>query len=68
MEKIGKLEKLRSGRWVVEYKEGLWPIFYTTLFPLAPWLAIDESEVTELNSIVAFRPVLVFGQLHADIE
>jgi hypothetical protein len=68
MPRIGTLQKLKSGKWIIEYREGFWPIFYTTIFPLAPWWDVDEVNFTALDTIVAFRPVLVDNVLHAELE
>jgi hypothetical protein len=68
VESIGQLIKLRSGKWVIQYKEGFYPHFYTSLFNLVPWMEVEEDSVTEFNTIVAFRPVLLLGQLYAEIQ
>ena len=63
---FGFLIRLRSGEWFVEYKEGFYPNFYTSLYPLVPWMEVDEyGDPDEI--IVAFVPVLVSGRIHAEI-
>lgn len=63
---FGFLIRLKSGGWFVEYKEGFYPMFYTSLYPLVPWMEVEEKDYTN-EIIVAFVPVLVSGRIHAEI-
>jgi len=50
----------------VEYKEGFYPMFFTSIYPLAPWIEVDDDGDPD-EIIVAFMPVLVSGRIHAEI-
>ncbi|NDC95591.1 hypothetical protein EB077_09835 [bacterium] len=54
---FGFLIRLKSGEWFVEYKEGFYPMFYTSLYPLVPWMEVEEEDFSK-EIIVAFVPVL----------
>ena len=63
---FGFLKWFRSGDWFVEYKEGFYPNFFTSIYPLAPWIEVDDDGDPD-EIIVAFMPVLVSGRIHAEI-
>jgi hypothetical protein len=63
---FGILQKLKSGRWIVEYKEGIVPFLWTRLYPIAPWLEVNEDHLDSTNDIVLFQPVLYKGIYYAE--
>jgi hypothetical protein len=63
---FGILQKLRSGRWIVEYKEGIVPFLWTRLYPIAPWLEVNEENMDPFNEVILFQPVLYKGVYYAE--
>jgi hypothetical protein len=63
---FGILQKLKSGRWIVEYKEGIVPFLWTRLYPIAPWLEVNEENLDSFNEVVFFQPVLYKGVYYAE--
>jgi hypothetical protein len=62
----GILHKLRSGKWIVEYKDGIVPFLWTRLYPIAPWLEVNEENMDPLNEVILFQPVLYKGVYYAE--
>jgi hypothetical protein len=62
----GILQKLKSGRWIVEYKEGIVPFLWTRLYPIAPWLEVNEENMDPFNEVIFFQPVLYKGVYYAE--
>jgi hypothetical protein len=63
---FGILQKLKSGRWIVEYKEGIVPFLWTRLYPIAPWLEVNEENMDPFNEVILFQPVLYKGVYYAE--
>lgn len=63
---FGILQRLRSGKWIVEYKEGIVPFLWTRLYPIAPWLEVNEENMDPFNEVILFQPVLYKGVYYAE--
>jgi hypothetical protein len=63
---FGILQKLKSGRWIVEYKDGIVPFLWTRLYPIAPWLEVNEENMDPFNEVILFQPVLYKGVYYAE--
>ena len=50
----------------MEYKEGIVPFLWTRLYPIAPWLEVNEENMDPFNEVVFFQPVLYKGVYYAE--
>ena len=50
----------------MEYKEGIVPFLWTRLYPIAPWLEVNEDNLDSFNEVILFQPVLYKGVYYAE--
>jgi hypothetical protein len=65
MEMMGRLIKMKSGRWVVECYQWMYPFYYRHLFPVHPDQEVIEEAVFEWDNIVGFSPRYLNNELYA---
>lgn len=64
---VGRIDKTKDGYWIIEYLEGGPEKYFKTIYPLVPWIEIEEGQLMPYNRFVAFRPVLHDGRIYADL-
>ena len=65
MEMMGRLYKMNTGRWVVQYYQWIYPFYYKHLFPVHPEQEIVEEAIFEWDNMIAFTPRYLNNELYA---